>query len=352
MRKQQGLSLIELMISITIGLVLMTGVVQMFLSSRTVFTTQQAISRVQESGRMAMEFMGRDIRMAGFMGCMSRNIAMTNTLNNSSDFLYNFDVGIEGATAPNGAGDPALPAGYPAAALPGTDVLVMRSASGSGMGVAQNNNSSQLFGVFDTEDPAGSCSTGDGYNGVCIGDILVVSDCQKARVFQVTNLTPTADNARLNVVHSTGSNPGNAITSWGGASKPPEERFGTDSEIIKISTMSYYIAEGSSGRPSLWQKADNQAAQELLEGVESMRLIYGRDTTGDRIPDTYDTATGVAGNWDSVAGVRVQLLIASVEDGVVAEPQPYTFNGALVTPTDRRLRQVFINTIAIRSRLP
>src|SRR5690554_5044513 len=98
MRKQQGLSLVELMISITLGLVLMTGVMQMFLSSRTVFSTHQAISRIQENGRLAMEFISQDVRMAGFMGCMSRDRDMvsddyrglTNNLNNAGDSLYDF----------------------------------------------------------------------------------------------------------------------------------------------------------------------------------------------------------------------------------------------------------------------
>ncbi|ARU27615.1 hypothetical protein CBR65_09340 [Cellvibrio sp. PSBB006] len=73
MRKQAGLSLIELMIAITLGLILMAGVIQVFLSSRVTFATQQAMSRVQETGRLAVEFMARDIRMAGYMGCTSRS---------------------------------------------------------------------------------------------------------------------------------------------------------------------------------------------------------------------------------------------------------------------------------------
>ena len=47
-RVQRGFSLIELMVAMVIGLVLMTGVVQMFLSSKQVFSTQQGISRVQK----------------------------------------------------------------------------------------------------------------------------------------------------------------------------------------------------------------------------------------------------------------------------------------------------------------
>ncbi|MBY6212859.1 PilW family protein [Microbulbifer agarilyticus] len=348
---QKGISLVELMISITIGLILMTGVVQLFLSSRTTFSTQQALARVQESGRLAMEFLAEDIRMAGYMGCMSRNLNFTNTLNNSGDLDYNFEIGIEGLD--NVGATP--PAGYPTDIVAGTDVLVVRGANGNGVDVTRNNDSAQLF-AQDTGVTA-SCEAGlDSYSGLCENDILVVSDCSKARVFQATNLQASGGGAlEVNVVHS-GANatPGNAISSWGGNSNP-EETFGDDSEIIKMNTFLYYIGNGSNGQPSLWQRTNGGTALELLEGVEDMQLTYGRDTSGDGIPDTYVDASVLttAAAWEDISSVRVQLLIQSTEDNLLQEEQPYTFNGVTnAAPGDRRLRQVFINTVGIRSRLP
>ncbi|TLM74828.1 PilW family protein [Microbulbifer harenosus] len=351
MHSQQGISLVELMISITIGLILMTGVVQLFLSSRTTFSTQQALARVQESGRLATEFLAQDIRMAGYMGCMSRNINFTNTLNNASDLAYNFEVGIEGLDNVTAA-----TTGYPSDIVAGTDVLVVRSANGNGVDVTQNNNSAQLF-AEDTGVEA-SCDDGeDSFSGLCENDILVVSDCTKARVFQATNLQTTGGSVEVNVVHS-GDNtaePGNAITSWGGSSNP-EENFGPDSEIIKMNTTVYYIRSSDvSGQPGLWQQVNGGTSQELLEGIEDMQLLYGRDTNADGVPDDYQTAAAVtaANAWDDVSSVRVQLLVQSTEDNLLQEDQPYTFNGVTNnTPGDRRLRQVFINTVGIRSRLP
>lgn len=352
MRSQKGISLVELMISITIGLILMTGVVQLFLSSRTTFSTQQALARVQESGRLAMEFLAQDIRMAGYMGCMSRNMNFTNTLNNANDLAYNFEVGIEGLDNVGAT----LPTGYPTNIVAGTDVLVVRSANGNGVDVTKNNNSSQLFA--ENTGVEASCDAGeDSFSGLCENDILVVSDCTKARVFQVTNLQTTSGTVELNVVHS-GDNtavPGNAISSWGGNSNP-EENFGPDSEIIKMNTSLYYVRNNATtGQPSLWQQINGGTAQELLEGVENMQLLYGRDTSGDGVPDNYETAAAVtaANAWEDVSSVRVQLLVQSTEDNLITEAQPYTFNGVTnSTPGDRRLRQVFINTIGIRSRLP
>jgi len=352
MRSQRGISLVELMISITIGLILMTGVVQLFLSSRATFSTQQALSRVQETGRLGMEFLADDIRMAGYMGCMSRNLNFHNTLNNASDLQYDFGVAIEGLNDVGATPD----AEYPATILEGTDALVVRSAGGNSVGVTQNNDSAQLFA--QNTGVTATCDAGeDSFSGLCENDILVVSDCSKARVFQVTNLQATSGSAvEINVVHSGVSSvePGNAETSWGGNSNP-EETFGPDSEIIKMNTSIYYIANGTSGLPSLWQQINGGTAQELLEGVQDMQLLYGRDTTGDNVPDAYENADTIttANAWEDVSAVRVQLLVQSTDDNVLEDPQPYTFNGVTNNaPGDRRLRQVFINTVGIRSRLP
>jgi type IV pilus assembly protein PilW len=70
-RKQSGLGLVELMISITIGLVIMAGVIQLFASSRQTSTTAEAVSRIQENMRYTMQRLGDDIYRAGGMGCFS-----------------------------------------------------------------------------------------------------------------------------------------------------------------------------------------------------------------------------------------------------------------------------------------
>ena len=350
MRNQRGISLVELMISITIGLILMTGVVQLFLSSRATFTTQQALSRVQETGRLGMEFLADDIRMAGYMGCMSRNLNFHNTLNNANSLQYDFGIAIEGLDDVGATPDPE----YPADILEGTDALVVRSAGGNSVGVTKNNDSAQLFA--ENTGVTATCDTGeDSYSGLCENDILVVSDCSKARVFQATNLQTTGGSVEVNVVHS-GANaePGNAETSWGGNSNP-EETFGDDSEIIKMNTSIYYVANGTSNMPSLWQQINGGTPQELLEGVQDMQLLYGRDTSGDNVPDAYQEADVItaANAWGDVSAVRVQLLVQSTDDNVLEDAQPYTFNGTTNNaPGDRRLRQVFVNTVGIRSRLP
>jgi type IV pilus assembly protein PilW len=64
-RDQQGLTLIEIMIAITISLLLLAGVMQIFISSKSSYNLQNGLGRLQENGRYAMNILARDIGMAG-----------------------------------------------------------------------------------------------------------------------------------------------------------------------------------------------------------------------------------------------------------------------------------------------
>lgn len=350
MRKQQGLSLIELMISITLGIVLMTGVVQMFLSSRVVFSTQQGISRIQESGRLAMEFMARDIRMGGYMGCLNRSVTPVNTLNSPANFLYRMEVGIEGFSG--------VPAGVTLnpAPLTQSDVLVVRTATGNVATLSANNDLTNVF-VTNTGSVAAACGSGGAsLSGICTGDILVVSDCIKAQIFQATNVALVGPQVELS--HGGAGTPGNAITQWGTATIEPE--FAAGAELAVVQNIVYYIARSAaSGQPALYQSINGTSPSlELLEGVEDMRLLFSRATS----PNVYQTVAQIvaSGGWSSVdnpvVSVRIELLVRSIEDNVLDGPQSFVFPAGtparLPDPADRRMRQVFTNTVGVRGRLP
>lgn len=65
-RTQQGFTLVEIMVAITIGLVMMAGILQVSQANKESNRLQRNMGFVQENIRSAMEIMGRDIRKAGF----------------------------------------------------------------------------------------------------------------------------------------------------------------------------------------------------------------------------------------------------------------------------------------------
>lgn len=92
---ERGFSLIELMISMVLGLILITGVINLFLASSQTYRLQDAMFRVQESGRFALDFVLRDLRSAGF-----QNVLPTNTFRNTS--IQAVEGFIPAAAAPLG----------------------------------------------------------------------------------------------------------------------------------------------------------------------------------------------------------------------------------------------------------
>jgi type IV pilus assembly protein PilW len=67
---QAGITLIEIMIALLIGAFLIGGVLEIFINSRQTYRMQENLSRLQENGRFAMEFINKSIRMTGYWGCL------------------------------------------------------------------------------------------------------------------------------------------------------------------------------------------------------------------------------------------------------------------------------------------
>jgi len=64
-KRQQGMTLVEIMIAMGLGVFLLAGVMGIFISSKQSYRMLENLSRMQENGRFAMDFMSRDIRQAG-----------------------------------------------------------------------------------------------------------------------------------------------------------------------------------------------------------------------------------------------------------------------------------------------
>lgn len=73
--RQRGLTLIELMVSLALGLLILSAVLYVYLGARNTYRVSDNLARVQESGRFALEFLSQDLRMTSYSGCRSRNLA-------------------------------------------------------------------------------------------------------------------------------------------------------------------------------------------------------------------------------------------------------------------------------------
>lgn len=332
--EQRGYTIVELMVAMAIGLFLLGGIGMVFISSKQTYHMQDSLWQLQDNSRFAMGFLIKDLRMAGFRGCNSNAIVPVNTLNNVADFNYNFMLGVQGFEAAGLGWSPALPAALSSANPPpsaGSDVITLRRAQEPGIGVTapfMNNNSAALHV--------------DAGNNLSQFDIILVTDCAAAAILQVSSANPGTSGT---IAHNTGvGTPGNASSDLG-------KIFRDDAEIMKLVTVSYFIAPSAAvaGSRSLWRKVGAGAAEELAEGVENMQILYGEDTDNDRSVNRYVTADNVA-DMNRIMSFKLSFLMTTLEGNITSKPQPYTFNGVTITPTDRKLRRVFSTVVNLRNR--
>lgn len=401
MRSQRGLSLIELMVGILISSILLLGMYQIFSASRVTFQMQEGLSRVQENGRFAMDYLQRNVRMVGFMGCGSdigraNQTSFVNHLAETSGSMpvatgaaYRFQRPIEGYTA--GSMTPtadfaaiALSAGAPVAS---SDVLVLRIFSEESVPVITLDKSAgnlqAVVGVANTTAPIFTAGASNA--------IYAMQNCRSADVFQAklngSNLvidgltTPNVfrDPTVIDCSNNTGGCPwdfriSNAFLN----AKPLVGASLLNGEIHRAEYLGIYVRNNVNGVPSLYVRRFERAGaaaglapvgdpEELAEGVETMLLRFGVDTDGDNIIDAYRTAAqvinGVVGDaaldnvWRQVVSVRVGILARSSERAGVSgqvngSPRTYNVLGTTITPLDDgRMRQVYETTIAVRNRL-
>lgn len=313
LRPQRGVSLIELMIAVALASFLLIGLIQVFGASRQAYQASVGISRIQEGSRFALEFLQRDLRMAGHLGwandvarmfsatypapTANARISQLDNLmaldNNpadqfnsalelaSADFPFRFDMAVQGFEAANTAPGqtialagraaeaashwtPAIDAGLYAAMSPrplaGSDVIVMRFLGQDGVPVR-----------FDKD--ANSIS------------YLAAADAgfmQALRYYGIANYGAAA------LFQAPAVPTGTTITVVAGSGGENDRLFQSASEPLRGNVMlypvniyAYYVGLGASGVPSLFRavfSGNTWTSEELVEGVEMLQLTYGRDT--------------------------------------------------------------------------
>lgn len=353
MRRQGGLTLVELMIALVLGSILMVGVVQLFSNMRHAYTLNESLSRIQEAGRFGMEHMSRHMRMAGYLGCerVPPNLMFHgDTEDSKDDLMYRFNVPIEGydyngtgrlnpagfeiaALEPDGSTDtsqwsPALDADLSGDVVPGTDVFAVRYMDSGGVEAMQPG---------DNGGPS-SPPTFNGDHKFKQGDTILISDCSGRAV---------------------SGDVGSASTSQITLGSGQFPQMGNPVNINQARSDVFYIGVGGNGNPALFRRTlaneSNVETQELVNGVESMQILYGVDSNGNGRANEYMDAGEVAAadEWPNVLSARLSMLVRGHRN-INELPDRDTINVMGVPFTlaagEDRQRRVFTTTVQFRNR--
>ena len=345
--QQQGFTLVELMVSMTLGLILTAGLVQIFVSNKQSFLMSQALSNVQESGREGAMILAREIRNADYWGCITAATSVKNNLNpGGTDDVLDFSRGLE--IYPDADSDNAI--------VDGSHVIVMRGIGGGPEVTVEK--------VPAADSAALHVSDASLFD---VGDILLVSDCEHANIFQVSRAN---ENGNDLVVHNTGGTmqPGNAVNTM-------PKKYSDNAKIYRPSVTRYSVQADADGRRSLVVEralvADNSGsantlgtAVELVADIRDMRTQLGVDTDGDGAINSWQDppakdATNAADVLAQTLAVKVSILVRSRDDNVNDDAIEFCFPGwldctsdatGLLTADDSALYRVYTMTASIRNR--
>lgn len=326
-RSMHGMSLVELMVAITIGLIILAAISTILVNSRTNYATQESIARLQESGRIAMQLIARDLRLAGYYGCADDTQKMNTVLQSTAGVAFNYSVFVEGVEG-NGAvllpsntsvtfptagtavtsREPACP-NFIGGKCQGTDAIALRMSDPASRVL--------LASTMLSETAAMTIST----NGFNVGDVVVVSDCGSADLVQITGITGASSTFSLAHIPFSGSaaTPGNSNPA--ALSRPYGVPFG---QITRYDNRIYYVGTGTSGYPALFRQRIDGAGvpEELIEGIQDMEIWYGLALASafpDRTPRSYvpandatlntviNASTGET-NWTNVVSTRIEFM--------------------------------------------
>lgn len=318
--RSTGFSMVELMIAMTISLLLMAGVVQIFAGSKTSYIMQEGSSRLQENARFALSRLSHDISAAGYLGCLDSGNPVRPFTNDLSDQTamsgYDFATPLFG-TEGSGAN--------------GSDTISISRASattGIRLTAAMDEPISDL--QLDATDRA--------YQALEQFDILVVGDCGTASVFMITN-DPTMSGGVIQ--HASGV-PATSGPNLGQSNLNGDlgTVYGADRASVagayRVGTTTYMLCNSTSGTgTSLFINACGNPANELVEGVQDMQFDYGVDTDTVAGANEYIDAAQVAAanQWNNVVSVRMTLTFNSIQN-IPGNP--------LVKP--------FVTTVRVRNR--
>lgn len=309
-RTQRGLSLVELMVALTIGLFLVGAVGIIYVNTSNASRASTLEAQMNEDGAVALELLQQQIRLAGFS-----NVNNTGSRLFSGRAVFGCDGGFS-----NNAGGTAFEAQTCSASPAGSDALAVRYEA--------NELNSQTVLSAGVRVPAN-----------CVNEGIAAWNAQAEGASSATPMV-LADN-RYYVANDADGTPSLFCQGRVGA-----------------------LGTGLSG-------TGYGAATALIPNVESMQIEYGitrLPTTGGVVPhhvagyvEAGNAALGVtAANWSRVAAVRVCLIVRSATpvpagDNTLADVGYYRDCAGNVPnplPSDRFLRRAYVTTIQLRNVRP
>jgi type IV pilus assembly protein PilW len=333
---QRGVTLIELMVAMAIGLVIIAAVSFVYLSGVQGFRVQDAQSRAQEDARFIVDTMSRDIRMAGYFGCnrptnpgdsqqatlevvASQPLMTVNTSWLSDDTKpYDRFVDLQYLLRSFVGSHPSLPA-VAASRLPGTEVLMVLRGGEDARPIIPNDDPNNV-----TDFSISSTIPGVGSNAV-----IAVSDCYVTKIMKPSVRGVVKPGLPVSLTVDNGVNRNNSTTAQGtGKIDDANVKFDANAVAMNFQPSLYFVApaSGTNTQPTLRRLGivddspvnnggwAGNGGTTIATGVSALRFEYS--LFNDPVIYTTQQMEALGGNaWQNVTSVRVTFRMIAEQGG-------------------------------------
>jgi type IV pilus assembly protein PilW len=356
-KRHLGFTLIELMLSITIGLLIIAAVIGLYMAQKQIYNSSNSQAAIQNSDNAISGLVVPIVRSAGFAGCGSlvgSTSDVLTALNPGAPYplgnLANVVTFIKGYEANNtgSAGTLAIAPLDPVNDVTATDWTPTLDSTLVG-DVEKGSDVIVLLGPVAGTVPTGTTAATTGVSTIAVqsgagfvaGQVAAISDCGKSIVFGVSSVSGNT------ITHAIGSGgTGNTGATFG-------VNFTTGAQVVPLQQTALFVGQGQDGHSDLMIATYTSGAwtvSPLIPGVDTMQVLYGTGASG--AVTAYVPASSVL-DWTSVYTVRIGLLIEGEKQSVSghsAAASTFTVLGNTVTvPPDGILRHVEEVTINLRN---
>lgn len=311
---QVGFSITELMVGVAIGLLVMAGILGLFITNKGVFTHTTQATELQENGRFALGYLLRDLRNAYFLGeTHFNNLDLDEDGPNNSAV----DNNCEDEFAVYRFLEDPPPAAYP---LQGTAALDRTAIGCIDDALTVTGIPSDVL-VIKSALPQEATSTDD----LVSGNVYIASNRIRGCLRQFGDDTPMPSLSSTCTGDGCDCLRNGAYWPYWFAAYYIRDIDPTDDQPPTLSRM---VVE--------WDAADGLTvvAEDLVEGVEGMRVLYGIEDERGGNPPAYQSFDEVD-DWAQIASVQVYLLLRNTRpDRSYRDASTYRMGDLAVTATN------------------
>ena len=294
--RQTGMSIIEMMVAVAIGLIGIIIIMQAYLTGENFNRTTLGAGGTQTNGLMTLYTIEREMRTAGY-GINS--LTALNCGNLRWHYSGQFSANVAGGTLPNVMVAPVVITVDPLSTATPDQISILYSSK----------NERMLPATLLTFSSGTKSATVDGLAGFSTGDYLVLAATAGCSLIRITGTVPASS-----TIQFASTDPHNPST-W----SPGYPNYVANDVVINLGDpayRTYYIDNGKLRMNAVRLQQGASSPVDIVDYVVDLRAVYAKDngasggTANDGVVDEYSNVQPTTPTeWQQVIGVKVGVLV-------------------------------------------